>query len=73
MLKIFLRNMPFVKYLLNILKLNVLTYDWFCADGSHIYLHLIEQTDILLQTVTVSPVDMKFTLTCAYFCLFSVS
>jgi len=26
--------MPFIKFLLNILKLNSLTYDWFRADGS---------------------------------------
>lgn len=28
--------MPFVKSLRNILKLNFLTYDWLCADGSQI-------------------------------------
>jgi len=29
-------KMFFIKLLLNILKQNFLTYDWFCADGSHI-------------------------------------
>jgi len=27
--------MTFIKFLLNILKLNFSTYDWLCADGSH--------------------------------------
>ena len=32
--------MDFIKFLLNTLKLNFLTYDWFCADGSHMTLQL---------------------------------
>jgi len=31
-----LTKMPFIKFLLNILKLNIPIYDWFCPDGSHI-------------------------------------
>ena len=30
-----LEKMSFRRFLLNILKLNFPTYDWFCADGSH--------------------------------------
>ena len=32
-----LEKMTFIRFLLKILKLNFLTYDWFCADGLHIY------------------------------------
>jgi len=28
-------KVPFINLWLNILKLIFLTYDWFCADGSH--------------------------------------
>jgi len=31
-----LEKMHFIMFLLNILKLNFPTYNWFCADGSHI-------------------------------------
>jgi len=31
-----MNEMPIIKFLLNIWKLNFPTYDWFCADGSHI-------------------------------------
>jgi len=28
-----LEKMPYIRNLLNILKLNLLIYSWFCADG----------------------------------------